>query len=46
MSWVSQELEKTDLGDARRKRRLVTIIEDLAAQPNVSLQQACRDNFL
>ena len=46
MSWASEELEKTDLGDERRKRRLVKIIEDLAAQPNVSLLEACRDNFL
>lgn len=43
MSWVSEELRDVDLGDARRNRRLVQIVEDLAAQPNASVLQAMRD---
>lgn len=43
MSWVSEELRDVDLGDARRNRRLVQIVEDLAAQPNASVPQAMRD---
>lgn len=43
MSWVSEELRDVDLGDARRNRRLVEIVEDLAAQPNASVPQAMRD---
>ncbi len=35
--WVAEELRFTDLGDARRNRRLVKIVEDLAAQPTVSV---------
>lgn len=30
MSWVTEELEGVDLGDQRRNRQLVKIIEDLA----------------
>lgn len=43
MSWVSEELRDVDLGDARRNRRLVQIVEDLAAQPNASVPPAMRD---
>ncbi len=43
MSWASEELKNSDLGDLRRDRRLVTIVEDLSAQPNASLGEACRD---
>ncbi|MCU0551476.1 MAG: IS4 family transposase [Leptolyngbya sp. Prado105] len=43
MSWVSEELRDVDLGDERRNRRLVQIVEDLAAQPNASVPQAMRD---
>ena len=32
-NWASKELEHVDLGDARRNKRLVRIVEDLAAQP-------------
>ena len=44
MSWASEELQATDLGDRRRTERLVTIVEDLIAQPNASVPQASRDN--
>ncbi|WP_341530801.1 transposase DNA-binding-containing protein [Nostoc sp. UHCC 0302] len=32
MSWAALELMNADLGDKRRNRRLITIVEDLAAQ--------------
>lgn len=41
-AWVAEELRFTDLGDTRRNRRLVMIVEDLAAQPSVSVPQASR----
>jgi hypothetical protein len=43
MSWAAEELWDIDLGDARRNRRLVKIVEDLVAQPNESVPQASRD---
>ena len=43
MSWAEQELSGADLGDKRRNKRLVTIVEDLAQQPNESIPQASRD---
>lgn len=33
MSWAAAELSETRLGDERRTRRLVRIVEDLAARP-------------
>ncbi len=33
MSWAAAELASADLGDVRRNRRLVRIMEDLAASP-------------
>lgn len=44
MTWASEELSKADLGDRRRNRRLIAIVEDLAQQPNESVPQASRDN--
>ncbi|NEP57769.1 MAG: IS4 family transposase [Symploca sp. SIO2G7] len=44
MSWAAEELKTANLGDIRRNRRLVTIVEDLSAQPNASVTQAARDN--
>ncbi len=43
MSWAAEELKEVDLGDKRRNQRLITIVEDLSAQPNESVTQACRD---
>ena len=43
MSWASEELSGADLGDRRRNKRLVAIVEDLVAQPNESVPQASRD---
>ncbi|MBP5977951.1 transposase [Brasilonema sp. CT11] len=39
--WASVELKQADLGDTRRNKRLVKIVEDLAAQPSSSVPQAC-----
>ncbi|MGK7949610.1 MAG: IS4 family transposase [Xenococcaceae cyanobacterium] len=44
MNWAEEELSKANLGDKRRNKRLVKIVEDLAAQPNESVPQASRDN--
>lgn len=41
--WAVEELQPADLGDARRNKRLVRIVEDLAAQPASSVPQACGD---
>ena len=43
MSWASEELDHADLGDKRRNRRLVKIVEDLAASPESSVPLASRD---
>ncbi|HLP86994.1 MAG TPA: IS4 family transposase [Nostocaceae cyanobacterium] len=40
-SWAAKELETADLGDARRKKRFIRIVEDLAAKPSSSVPQAC-----
>ena len=44
MNWAEEELSRANLGDKRRNKRLVKIVEDLAAQPNESVPQASRDN--
>ncbi len=38
--WASVELQHAQLGDSRRKKRLVKIVEDLASQPGESVPQA------
>jgi len=43
MSWASRELSQANLGDKRRNRRLVRIVEDLAASPESSVPLASRD---
>ena len=40
MSWVVEELAGLELGDARRHRRLIKLMEDLAAQPTASIPLA------
>ena len=42
-TWATEELRFAKLGDARRNRRLIRIVEDLAAQPTASVPQASRD---
>ncbi len=43
MSWAAEELKTADLGDKRRNRRLIKIVEDLSAMPIASVTQAARD---
>lgn len=42
-SWAAAELSDIDLGNLRRERRLIQILEDLGAQPSASVPQAARD---
>ena len=42
-TWAEEELCYANLGDTRRNRRLIRIVEDLAAQPSTSVPQASRD---
>ncbi len=42
-SWATHELRYVQLGDARLNRRLMKIVEDLSAQPESSVPQACGD---
>ena len=44
MNWVQEELKHADLGDVRRNKRLIKIVEDLSSQPNASVTKAVRDN--
>lgn len=39
-AWAEEELQYAELGDVRRKKRLIRIVSDLAAQPNSSVPQA------
>lgn len=39
-AWAAQELQYATLGDPRRKDRLITLVEDLAARPGASVPQA------
>ena len=38
--WAAQELQYADLGDRRRKKRLISIVENLASQFSTSVPQA------
>ncbi len=38
--WAAQELQYADLGDTRRKKRLISILEKLSSQPSTSVPQA------
>ena len=40
MSWAVEELAGLELGDGRRHRRLIKLMEDLAAQPTASIPLA------
>jgi hypothetical protein len=35
--WAAQELQYADLGDTRRKKRLISIVENLASQLSTSV---------
>lgn len=43
MSWAATEFETLDLGDPRRNRRAISLIEDFSAKPTASIPQACGD---
>ena len=36
--WAAQELQYADLGDTRRKKRLISIVENLASQFSTSVR--------
>jgi hypothetical protein len=40
-SWVSPEMRTLDLGDPRRERRIVRMIEQFSANPGASIPKAC-----
>lgn len=46
MNWVAEELKYADLGDIRRNKRLVKIVEDLAEMLNASVTEAVRSQFV
>ncbi|MBK5962654.1 hypothetical protein CCR95_00660, partial [Thiocystis minor] len=41
MGWAEDEFRGIDLGDARRDRRAVQLVERLAERPTASLPGAC-----
>jgi hypothetical protein len=43
MGWAHTEFETIDLGDARRNKRAIRLVERLSAQPTASVPQACGD---
>jgi hypothetical protein len=43
MNWAATEFEGIDLGDARRNRRAIRLVESLSAKPTASIPQACGD---
>ena len=43
MSWAATEFEGIDLGDPRRNRRAIRLIDRLSAKPTASIPQACGD---
>ena len=43
MSWAGIEFETIDLGDERRNKRAIRLVERLNAQPMASMPQACED---
>ena len=43
MNWAATEFESIDLGDPRRNRRVIRLVERLSANPTASIPQACGD---
>lgn len=43
MGWAGTEFETIDLGDERRNKRAIRLVESLSAQPMASVPQACGD---
>lgn len=40
-TWAEREMEMLDLGDPRRERRVIRILEQFAANPGASIPKAC-----
>lgn len=38
--WITEELERTELGDKRRTKRLIKIVSNLSEKPEASVPQA------
>ena len=38
--WITQELERTELGDKRRTKRLIKIVKQLSSRPNATVPEA------
>lgn len=43
MNWAATEFENIDLGDPRRDRRAIRLIDHLSTKPTASIPQACGD---
>ena len=43
MGWAGTEFKTIDLGDERRNKRAIRLVERLSAQPTASVPQACGD---
>lgn len=43
MSWAAIEFEGIDLGDSRRNRRAIRMVESLSAKLTASIPQSCGD---
>ena len=43
-SWAEQEFAYADLGDQRRKKRLIQLAKQRGTQPNASISQSCEDS--
>ncbi len=41
MSWAEVEFQEVDLGDQRRNRRLIQLVERLSQSPAASIREAC-----
>jgi hypothetical protein len=37
--WITEELERTELGDKRRTKRLMKIVSNLSEKPEASVPQ-------
>ncbi|WP_198525284.1 IS4/Tn5 family transposase DNA-binding protein, partial [Kamptonema formosum] len=40
LEWASSELQYAQLGDQRRHKRFIRIVDDLVSQPGASVPQA------
>ena len=42
-NWAEQEFGKIELGDKRREKRLIKVVEDLSARPQLTINHASKD---